>query len=413
MKFVGGGQGGLYHLRRQPNMEGPFENSADEIKRLRRCNNDLVSILALPAIWTGADASKIVHTLLDTLLSLLHLDLVYLRLKEPVGDAPLETVRVAQTEDLMPHPGEIREALNRWLEEYLQKWPAQARNRIGNEDISIVPLRLGMQGEIGVIVAGSKRADFPGQTEKLLLSVAANQASFGLQEARLLSQQKRVASELDQRVELRTRELAEANEDLQLQVGLLQLIPVAAWTLQPDGTPDFVNRNWLEYTGQALEYVQSNPEAWMTAIHPEDREGASKSFWDGVRSGQDFTMEARFRRALDGAYRWHLNRAVVLRDAGGNILRFVGTSTDIEDLKQSQENLRRAEEKTRLIIDTALDAVITMDAQGTITSWNKQAEIVFGWSSKEAIGQHMSDMIIPEQLSDGSRARLTSLPGYR
>ena len=92
-------------------------------------------------------------------------------------------------------------------------------------------------------------------------------------------------------------------------------------------------------------------------------------------------MEARFRRARDGTYRWHLNRAVALRDAEGKILRFVGTSTDIEDVKQSQENLRRAEEKTRLIIDTALDAVITMDAKGTITSWNKQAEIVFGWST--------------------------------
>ncbi|MGC1594297.1 MAG: PAS domain S-box protein, partial [Candidatus Acidiferrales bacterium] len=200
-----------------------------------------------------------------------------------------------------------------------------------------------------------------------------------------------------QELECSTRGLAEANEELQLQVGLLQHIPVAAWTLRPDGTPGFVNQNWTEYTGQALEYVQSNPEAWMSAIHPEDREGASKSFWDGVRSGQGFAMEARFRRALDGTYRWHLNRAVVLRDAGGKILSFVGTSTDIEDLKQSQEQLRGAEEKTRLIIDTALDAVITMDARGAVTSWNKQAEVIFGWSGPEAIGQHMSGMIIPEQ----------------
>jgi PAS domain S-box-containing protein len=177
----------------------------------------------------------------------------------------------------------------------------------------------------------------------------------------------------------------------------LQHIPVAAWTVRLDGTPDFVNQSWLEYTGQALESIQSSPETWMTAIHPEDRERVSKVFWDGIRSGQGFTMEARFRRAHDGTYRWHLNRAVALRDAEGIILRFVGTSTDIEDLKQSQENLRRTEEKTRLIIDTTLDAVVTMDAQGTITNWNKQAEIVFGWSKREAIGQHMSDMIIPEQ----------------
>jgi PAS domain S-box-containing protein len=378
-------------------MEGLFENSAEEIKRLQRCNNDLVSVLALPAIWTGAEATEIVHTLLDALLGMLHLDLVYVRLKAPVGDGPLEMVRVAESRKL-PRPQEICEMLNNWLGDDPQNWPSLARNSIGDEDISIVPLRLGLQGDIGVFVAGAQRVEFPRETERLLLSVAANQASIGLQEARLLSQQKRVANELDQRVAQRTRELAEANEELQLQLGLLQHIPVAAWTLRPDGVPDFVNRNWLEYSGQALDYVQSNPEAWMTAMHPEDRERTSKSFWGGILSGQGFTMEARFRRAHDGAYRWHLNRAVPLRDAGGKILRFVGTSTDIEDLKQSEEHLRSSEEKTRLIIDTALDAVITIDAQGRVADWNKQAEVIFGWSSGEAIGQHLSDMIIPERL---------------
>ena len=135
----------------------------------------------------------------------------------------------------------------------------------------------------------------------------------------------------------------------------------------------------------------------MTAIHPDDREVASGSFWGGVRSGQGFTFEARFRRVCDGAYRWHLNRAVVLRDTAGEILRFVGTSTDIDDLKQSQDDLRRADERTRLIVETALDAVVTMNSQGEITSWNKQAEIIFGWGPAEAIGRHMADMIIPAQ----------------
>jgi PAS domain S-box-containing protein len=97
------------------------------------------------------------------------------------------------------------------------------------------------------------------------------------------------------------------------------------------------------------------------------------------------------------AYRWHLNRAVVLRDEAGEILRFVGTSTDIDDLKQSQDDLRRANERTRLIIETALDAVVTMNSQGLITSWNKQAEMIFGWSPVEAIGRNMADMIIPDQ----------------
>ena len=131
--------------------------------------------------------------------------------------------------------------------------------------------------------------------------------------------------------------------DLQLQVGLLQRLPVSAWTLKPDGTPDFVNQVWLEYSGQTLEFVRSHPEAWMTAVHPEDREIAAKSFWEGVHSGQGFAMETRSLRAQDGTYRWHLQQAVVLRDAEGKVLKFVGTTTDIDDQKRTEEALRQAQ----------------------------------------------------------------------
>jgi PAS domain S-box-containing protein len=375
---------------------------AEEIKRLQRCINDLVSLLALPAMWSGSEPSRIVDTLLDALLRMLQLDLVYVRLRDSGGHAPIEMVRFSRSREQAAQEQTAEEhAACEMFKHRLgadpQRWPPQTRHSIGGRDISFLCLGLGLNGEIGGIAAGSERADFPRQTERLILSVAANQASIGLQGARLLVEQKHVADELDRRVAQRTGELATANEELQLQVSLLQNIPVAAWTLRPDGTPDFVNRNWLEYTGQSLDYVRSNPEAWMAAIHPEDRETASGSFWDGVRSGQAFAFEVRFRRVHDGAWRWHLNRAVVLRDAAGKVLRFVGTSTDIDDLKQSQDDLRRADERTRLIVETALDAVVTMNSQGLITSWNKQAEIVFGWSAAEAIGRHMAGLIIPEQ----------------
>lgn len=370
---------------------------AEEIKHLRRCINNLVSILALPAVWSGGELSKLVETLLDTLLRILRLDLVYVRLEDVAGAGPVQMIRVEQSPEHKAGVQEIREVLNQCFGDDPQEWPLRVRSSLGDAEISIVPVRLGLHGDSGVLLAGSQRPDFPEETDRLLLSVAANQASIGLQEARRRSEQDRVAIELDQRVAERTRELAEANEELQLQVDLLQHFPVAAWTLRPDGTPDFVNQNWLEYTGQPLDYLQSDPEAWMEAIHPDDREMASNSFWRGVRSGQGFTFEARFRRVYDGAWRWHLNRAAVLRDAGGKIRRFVGTSTDIDDLKQSQDDLRRADERTRLIVESTLDAVVTMNAQGLITTWNKQAEIVFGWSPAEAIGRHMAEMIIPEQ----------------
>lgn len=130
--------------------------------------------------------------------------------------------------------------------------------------------------------------------------------------------------------------------DLQLQVGLLQHLPVSAWTLKPDGTPDFVNQVWLAFAGQTADFVRSHPEAWMTAVHPEDREMAARSFWEGVRSGQGFAFETRSLRAHDSTYRWHLNQAVVLRNAEGQVVKFVGTTTDIDDQKRIEEALRQA-----------------------------------------------------------------------
>jgi PAS domain S-box-containing protein len=139
------------------------------------------------------------------------------------------------------------------------------------------------------------------------------------------------------------RELQRADAELRLQVGLLQQLPVSAWTLKPDGTPDFVNQVWLEFAGQTLDFVCSHPEAWMAAVHPEDREIAAKSFWEGVRSGRGFAVETRSLRAQDGTYRWHLQQAVVVRDAEGKVLKFVGTTTDIDDQKRTEEALRQAQ----------------------------------------------------------------------
>ncbi len=147
-------------------------------------------------------------------------------------------------------------------------------------------------------------------------------------------------------------ENASLYSDLQLQAGLLQRLPVSAWTLNPDGTPDFVNQVWLEYSGQSLDFIRSRPEAWMTAVHPEDREAASKAFWGGVHSGQGFAIETRSLRAQDATYRWHLIQAVVLRDAEGKALKFIGTTTDIDDQKRAEEKFRKAEYEARLIVDS-------------------------------------------------------------
>ena len=163
-------------------MQAPFEHPVAEIKRLQRCLNDLVSVLALPAIWAGGEPSQVVNTLLDALVRMLRLDLIYVRLNGPFGEAPFETFRGAQSLNLTVQPQKLGELLDQWLGRDSTKWPPLVRNRIGDGDISLVPLRMGLQGEIGLLVAGAQQADFPEETEKLVLGVAANQAAIGLQE---------------------------------------------------------------------------------------------------------------------------------------------------------------------------------------------------------------------------------------
>ena len=195
------------------------ESPAEEIRHLRRCINDLVSVIALPATWTGGTPSQIVGNSLDALVGMLSLDFMYARLRESTGTVFTEMVRVGSSWESKPRPEEIREKLQPWLETDPEKLPVIVRTFFGKRAIALVPLQLGMLAEIGVIVAGSQRVDFPQQTERLVLNIAANQAAIGLQESSLLRAQSRVASELDQRVAERTRELATINEELRKEIG--------------------------------------------------------------------------------------------------------------------------------------------------------------------------------------------------
>ncbi|HKO20859.1 MAG TPA: PAS domain S-box protein [Acidobacteriaceae bacterium] len=200
------------------------DETAAEAKQLRTCINNLIGIVALPAIWAGSDAAEIVRTLLDTLVGMLRLDFVYMRLKHSTGELPLEVCRYSCTHSETGLPPKTMEFLNSWSGGHLGEWPRLVRDTLGDTDLSITPLPLGIKGEVGILVAGSQRVDFPEPTERLLLSVAANQVAVWLQGARLLNDQKRLTEELDQKVAQRTEELAAANRELQKEISKQQSI---------------------------------------------------------------------------------------------------------------------------------------------------------------------------------------------
>ena len=200
-------------------MKVEMEHTDGEIKRLKACINDLISVLALPAIWSGQEPSQIVNTLLDVLLGMLRLNFAYARLSDSIsGGTPIAMVRSAQPLTLNAQLQEIGQILNPWLTGDPHTSPLVIPNPTGEGKVSIATLRLGFQDEFGVLVVGSQRADFPTDIEMLLLRVAANQAGIGLQEAHLSSEQRRTAEKLDQRVVRRTRQLIAVNEELRKEI---------------------------------------------------------------------------------------------------------------------------------------------------------------------------------------------------
>ena len=137
---------------------------------------------------------------------------------------------------------------------------------------------------------------------------------------------------------LRIRQLQNQQRKLQ---ELIETIPTGAWIARPDKSNEFVNQRWVEYTG--LSANDTAGLGWQSVVHPEDLERHMEKFRASLASGEPFEDEVRFRRSAGGEYRWFLSRGVPLRDKHGNILKWYGTVTDIEDRKRVEEALQRSE----------------------------------------------------------------------
>jgi len=135
-------------------------------------------------------------------------------------------------------------------------------------------------------------------------------------------------------------EIKRSQDRLQL---VIDTIPGLVWSVFPDGTTDFVNKTWVEYYGLTLEDLAR--EGWEVVIHPDDVPRARDIWLRATAAGKPYEVELRSRRA-DGQYRWVLYRAVPLRDEMGNVVRYYGANTDIEERKLAEMLL--AEEKRLL-----------------------------------------------------------------
>ncbi len=162
-----------------------------------------------------------------------------------------------------------------------------------------------------------------------------------------------------------SQRLTPSEDPLQL---VIDTTPALIHTALPDGALDFFNRRWLEYVGLSLEEIQG--WKWTASIHPEDVEQFVEKWRASVESGEPFEAESRLRRA-DGEYRWFLHRKVPLRDGLGKIVKWYGSSIEVEDRKRAEEKIRRDEKEVRQQIDSIPQLVCVFDDSGQILQANQ------------------------------------------
>lgn len=181
----------------------------------------------------------------------------------------------------------------------------------------------------------------------------------------------RLAAEAIQASEARFRRLADA-------------VPQIVWSIAPDGRVTYLNEGWSKYTGLS----GAAPEDVARVVHPDDILPTRSAREAAFRAGTPYEVEFRLRHASGGPYRWFLSRGVPVKDDGGRIIEWFGTSTDIEDVKQADARLRG-------VLESAVEGIVTIDERGTIETVNPAVVRTFGYAREEMIGQNVR-MLMPE-----------------
>ena len=188
--------------------------------------------------------------------------------------------------------------------------------------------------------------------------------------------------------------------------GIAQVLPNQVWTASAAGKVDWINRKALEYSGLADSSLSGS--GWLEWIHPDDRATATRRWSEALATGRTYEAELRLRRS-DGAFRWHLARAVALRDGAGHVVRWIGSSTDIEEQKRAAEVLgdvnllleRRLAERTAdrdRLWRLSTDVMLVADFEARIVSVNPALTALLGWSQNELVGRRFLDFVHPEDI---------------
>ncbi|MEH1848644.1 MAG: PAS domain S-box protein [Nostoc sp.] len=211
-------------------------------------------------------------------------------------------------------------------------------------------------------------------------------------------------------LDLLARQAADLIEQRQAQVALREsqarlqsvanLVPDLLWNSEPDGSTNWYNQRWMEYTGQTFD--EAIGWGWIDAIHPDDREASTRRYREAVEQSVRLQQEHRIRRH-DGEYRWFVVNAFPLKDESGKVVKIYGAATDIHEQRVALEALRESEEKYRTLFESIDEgfyfAEAIFDAEGRCVDIfyldeNPAAVRMIGQSAK---GRRMSELAPYEQ----------------
>lgn len=321
-----------------------------------------------------------------------------MRLNDPDGGDAIDVMRSCAPLQRTWHARRVGAALDAAWGPVPQAWPARAHLTLGDLALALASVRLGRRGEVGGLVAGSGRPDFPTDTERVLLEACASQATIALQQARLLRLQSRDAPDTG---ELESRGIANAipgllSSERQLKL-IIDTIPALAWSARPDGGAEYFNQHYLDYVALAPE--RARDWGWAAAVHPDDLDGLAAT-WQAIRaSGRPGEAEARLRRH-DGVYRWFLMRASPLRDESGSIVQWYGVNTDVEDRRRAEAELRRAYDHLTEAQRLSQTGSFTSDLQGDEETWSDEFyRICESEPGSPARMQRLRDIVHPEDVA--------------
>jgi formate hydrogenlyase transcriptional activator len=189
---------------------------------------------------------------------------------------------------------------------------------------------------------------------------------------------------------------------------IIDTIPTLAWCNLPDGSNEFLNQRWHDYTG--LSPQDAYGWGWQVAIHPEDLQRLMDIRRKLLASGEPGEFEARLRRH-DGEYRWFLFRVDPFRDQFGNVVKWYGTNTDIDDLKRAQVRLGQDEQELRRITDAIPQAIIVLDPDGRRSLYANRVILDYtGLSMAEAVSDNFRTRVVhPEDIERVRDARRSAL----